>query len=264
MTTTVLGTTQPDVEYIKARIPITAVARDLGLCVKGYKARCWRPENHRNGDSDPSVGFQKAKNRYRCFVCDAHSGSNIDLVMAVQGVEIRDALRWICGRYDVPSAPKDQRRLSIERWSPRFRVGVSGCELLDTVVRCGLWEDFGPSERAILPVLLVYADRSSGLATISYRGIMRYAGIGSPTTVSKALQRFENMHILRIVRGRDSGLRAVNSYCVTADDPQFQEIVTEIWRRQREQIELERQLRAEAREARAALLGSSRPLHLYR
>jgi hypothetical protein len=79
----------PDLEYIKTEIPVTAIARDLGLYVNGYRARCWRTEYHRNGDSDPSVGFQKAKNRYRCFVCDAYSGSNIDLVMAVRDVEIR-------------------------------------------------------------------------------------------------------------------------------------------------------------------------------
>jgi hypothetical protein len=242
----------PDLEYIKTEILITTIARDLGLCVNGYKARCWRSENHRNGDSDPSVGFQKGKNRYRCFVCDAHSGSNIDLVMAVLGVAIREALGWICERYDVPVVPKGRRLLSPERWSPRFRVGVSGCNLLETIVRSGLWEDFSPSERAILPVLLIYADRSDGLATISYRGIMRYAGIGSPTTVSKALKRFEYIHILKTVRMKDSGLRAVNAYCVTADDPQFQEIVIEIWRRQREEIELERHLRAEARKARRA------------
>src|SRR5215469_7188677 len=129
MATTTHGTTRPDVEYIKAKIPITAIARDLGLCVKGHKARCWRPANHRNGDSDPSVGFQKAKNRYRCFVCDGYSGSNIDLVMSVQGVGIREALRWICDRYDVPYVSKGIVKSSLERWSPRFRVGVSGCDL---------------------------------------------------------------------------------------------------------------------------------------
>ena len=244
----------PDLEYIKTRIPITTIARDLGLCVKGYKARCWRPENHRNSDFNPSVGFQKAETRYRCFVCDAHSGSNIDLVMAVLDVDMREAVRWICGRCDVPSVSTGRHQSSSERWSPHFRVGVSGFDLMETIIRSGLWKDFSPSERAILPVLLDYADRSNGLATISYRGIMRYAGIGSPTTVSKALRRFENIYILKIFRGKDSGLRAINAYCVSADDPRFQEIVTEICRKQREEIEIERQLREEARNARKSYL----------
>ena len=37
MATTAVRTTQPDIEYIKAKIPITAVARDLGLCVKATR-----------------------------------------------------------------------------------------------------------------------------------------------------------------------------------------------------------------------------------
>ena len=258
MATTTHGTTQPDVEYIKAKIPITAIARDLGLCVKGYKARCWRPASHRNGDSDPSVGFQKTKNRYRCFVCDAHSGSNIDLVMEVRGIEMREAVYWICERYDVPNVPSGHRQSSSERWSPRFRVGVSGHDVMEMVVRGGLWEDFSPSEKAILPVLLTYAERETGVTIISYRGIMRYAGIGSPSTVSKALKRFEHMHLLKTIRGRDSELRAVNAYCVSADDPRFQELVNEICRKQREEIEIERQLRAEARkERRATCIGNT-------
>jgi len=252
------STTQPDIEYIKARIPITLVARNLGLCVKGHRARCWRPENHQNGDSDPSVGFQKAKNRYRCFVCDAHSGSNIDLVMAVLGVGMLEALGWICERFAVPNVPSGHRQSSPERWSPRFRVGVSWFDLMEMVVRSGLWEDFSPSEKAILPVLLTYAERETGITTISYRGIMRYAGIGSPSTVSKALRRFEHMHLLKTIRGRDSELRAVNAYCVSADDPRFQELVNEICRKQREEIEIERQLRAEARkERRATCIGNT-------
>jgi hypothetical protein len=81
---------------------------------------------------------------------------------------------------------------------------------------------------------------------------MRRAGIGSPSTVSKVIRRFENIHLLKTVRLRDSDLRAVNGYYVSADDPRFQQIVSEIYLKQREEIEIERQLRAEARKTRRA------------
>ena len=36
----------PDLEFIKARVPIADVARALGLEVVDNMVRCWRPEHH--------------------------------------------------------------------------------------------------------------------------------------------------------------------------------------------------------------------------
>ena len=56
-------------------LPIEQVAGALGLSVNHHKALC-----PFHDDKHPSLTFSVRKNRYRCFVCDAHGGA-IDLVM---------------------------------------------------------------------------------------------------------------------------------------------------------------------------------------
>jgi len=120
-------------------------------------------------------------------------------------------------------------------------------------VRSGVWASLLPSERSILGVLDVFSDGDA--VTISYRGLMRYAGIGSQSTVSSALKRFQNLHILQPNRKRTAaGLRACNSYRWTLDDPAFLSTVAEIRERQENEIKLERALRANAKAARKASL----------
>lgn len=69
--------------------PIEGVAERLGLRVEGHKCLCpW------HDDSRPSLTFNTYRNRYRCYVCDAHGGV-IDLVRNVKGVGFREACRWI-------------------------------------------------------------------------------------------------------------------------------------------------------------------------
>ena len=73
----------------------------------------------------------------------------------------------------------------------------------------------------MVPVLQAFA-REDNLCTISYRGLMRYAGIGSHSTVATALKRFQALHIVHVHKGRTSdGLRACNVYQLTLDDPFF-------------------------------------------
>src|SRR5271165_1052721 len=160
----------PDFEYIRAKISIVAVAQELGLRVNGYRAHCWRTEGHRNGDADPSIGFMKAKNRGRCFVCDPYTWSNIDLVMLVLECELRAAISWITDRFPVSLLPKGSHVKKREGWFPRFRSGVDD-DVLTMLVRCGLWSNLTQSERSILPVLVTFTDRPTGLAEISYRGL---------------------------------------------------------------------------------------------
>lgn len=241
----------PDFEYIKTKIPIVAVARQLGLTVSGYRARCWRTESHRNGDANPSIGFQKKQNRGRCFVCDPHSWSTIDLVMAVLGYELPAAISWITARYSVPSLPKGTHVKKREAWNPRFRSGDTR-DVVEMLVRSGLWATLSHAERSILPAFTTFADKDSGLATISYRGLMRYSGVGSSATIADALKHFEQMKFLRRVRTRTVGrIRGVGVYSLVFDDPEFQEMVSQVFQRQRAEIVLERQLQQEVRKVRA-------------
>jgi hypothetical protein len=235
----------PDFEYIRTKISIVAIARDLGLTVNGYRARCWRTESHRNGDANPSIGFWKKKNKGRCFVCDPHVWSTIDLVMLYLGCDLRDAVSWITDRFPVPPIPRGSHVKKREAWSTRFRCGVAE-DVVTVLVRSGLWSTLSHAERSILPVLVTFTDRDTGLAEISYRGLMQYSGVGSQATIADAIRHFEQMRLLRVVR-MPGGLclRRVNQYYLTLDDPAFQATVTKVFQRQRHEIELEKQLRAD-------------------
>lgn len=69
--------------------PIEGVAERLGLRVERHKCLC-----PFHDDSRPSLTFNTYKNRYRCYVCDAHGGV-IDLVRNVKGMGFREACNWM-------------------------------------------------------------------------------------------------------------------------------------------------------------------------
>ena len=71
--------------------PIEGVAERLGLQVNRHKCLCPFHE-----DSRPSLTFNTYKNRYRCFVCDAHGGV-IDLVRHIRNCGFREACQWLDG-----------------------------------------------------------------------------------------------------------------------------------------------------------------------
>jgi DNA primase len=71
--------------------PIEGVAEHLGLRVERHKCLCpWHE------DSRPSLTFNTYKNRYRCYVCDAHGGV-IDLVRHIRNCGFREACQWLDG-----------------------------------------------------------------------------------------------------------------------------------------------------------------------
>lgn len=76
-------------------LPIEQVAQTLGLNVNRHKALC-----PFHDDSNPSLTFSVRKNRYRCFVCDAHGGV-IDLVMKYLNKNFLEACRWLNDKYNV-------------------------------------------------------------------------------------------------------------------------------------------------------------------
>jgi hypothetical protein len=95
---------------------------------------------------------------------------------------------------------------------------------------------------------------------LSYRGIRRYTGVSSDSTVARVLQRFSAMHILQICRSMgENGFRSCNSYALTLDDPQLKKAMQEIWESERQEIEAERELRKEQRQFRQAEIASRKP-----
>lgn len=233
----------PDAKFIRDRIPIQEVARMLGLWVNGRQGRCWRIEAHRNGDSNPSIWFDR-KNRGRCQVCDSQAWSNIDLVKMIQQISAASAIRWIAQRFKVPLLPKGKHLSEQRRWSPRCRVGTG--DIMENFVRSGLLATLTGAEAKVLEVLKTFAD-IEGRAVISYRGIMRYAGIASAATVRAALLQLQKLHLLEIVRTVNGGFRACSAYQFTPDDPAFLAIARECHDHHLDLIQAQRDERAAAR-----------------
>ena len=243
----------PDFEYIRESVPIRDVAKRLDLRIVRNMVHCWRPENHQHGDRTPSVGLDSRANRAKCFVCDTKRLSPIDLVMSVQGVGSSAAISWLVAHFEIPNLPKGKHVETKQRWPERFRVGT-GVSRIGPLIRFGVWASLTPAERSILPVLEDFAGTEPTFE-ISYRGLMRYAGIRSQSTVSRALKRFRNLKILDIAKTRgEDGFRSCNRYRLTFDDPQFLEIARGTQEAQAGEIALERELRAKAKAKRRALI----------
>src|SRR5437764_12089174 len=153
---------RPDISWIKKHVRILAVARALGLRIRRGKAQCWRVENHRHGDVDPSLSFHEKRNRCRCFVCDMKGGhSNVDLVMRVLDCELGPAVEWIAERFPVPSV-KVGRPVGNALIEPApYRVGVHGSEW-EVIVRSGTWGAMSAAESRILLALDNFKDSETG------------------------------------------------------------------------------------------------------
>jgi DNA primase len=93
-----------EIDRIKRDIPILEVAKGLGLEIKGTQARCFNTSAHENGDKNPSLGLDIARNRFKCFSCPV-SGSVIDLVMQVQGIDFNKAIQYLGGDTEAGKAP---------------------------------------------------------------------------------------------------------------------------------------------------------------
>ena len=237
----------PDFDYIRNRVSIRDVARQLELDVQGKMTRCWRPDGHQHGDRTPSVGLNVRGNTARCFVCDPRSLSTIDLVISVLGVDVKSAARWIAERFQVPNLPKGKHLESRSRWPERFRIGA-GEPRTAILVRSGIWALLAPRQHSILPVLDTFTPPGETKVRISYRGIARYAKVGSHSTISSAIHRFQSLHFLRKVRSStENGFRSCGEYEWSLDNPSFLEMAVAQEKKQREEIEAERSLRAEAR-----------------
>ena len=245
----------PDLSFIRRQIPIAEVAEALGIRLAGRHAgHCWRVGSHQNGDRTPSLSFHR--NRAKCFVCDADSKTPVDLVMLYQECGLKEATNWICARWAVPSIAKNTKLSRPERWktSP---VGVSSFPL-EVLVRSGVWASLSDADRAILPALFCFSE--NGEVSISYRGLARYAGKTSNTTIAKALRHFEQIGLLIAVPKTSNNFRDVGRYRFTPDSSRFQAVVSTIGQRMRGERDAERTLRAQMRDAAKS---TQNPKHSY-
>ena len=105
-------------QHVIARLeatPIEDVAERLGLSVSRHKALC-----PFHDDSRPSLTFNTYRNRYRCYVCDAHGGP-IDLVRNMRNCGFRDACAWLDGSMSIVS---DTIRRPVSSSARRVRAEI--------------------------------------------------------------------------------------------------------------------------------------------
>jgi hypothetical protein len=133
-------------------------------------------------------------------------------------IGLADAANWIAQRFAVPDIKRGRPIGSHPQPSP-YRVGASGSDF-EVLVRSGTFGQFSPAERSILLTLLAFKDAETGMTRLSYRAIMRYAGVGSRANVSNALKLLQKLHAVQISQGsRIDVTRECNTYRVTLEDP---------------------------------------------
>jgi hypothetical protein len=177
--------------------------------------------------------------------------------MGVLAISFGEAVIWIAQRFAVPDI-KRGRPIGSQSQANPYRVGVSGSDF-EVLVRSGTFGQFSPAERSVLLTLLAFKDVETGVTRMSYRAIMRYAGVGSRANVSKALNLLQKLHAIQISRGPRVGVtRECNTYRVTLEDPRFLELCNSVYSAMKEEIERERTYRGELRAARAK---AARPMN---
>lgn len=242
----------PDLRYINRKISIVDVAHalDLRFGTNG-NVHCWRPELHQHGDRTASVGIRKTNNTVKCFGCDIGPLGPIDLVMAVRGItNPGEAALWIANRFEVPNLPQGRHLIQPER--PIFQFGSES--EIGLLVHSGIWAILSPTARALVPVLLEYADRESQRTIsirISYIALTRYSGVSSPNAIAGALRELQDLGWLTKAAGlRTPGsapVRETSTYLLTPRSDQFLELAHSMCAQMRDETTMQRKLRADAR-----------------
>lgn len=235
----------PDLQAAK-KIPIQDVVDSLGLERQGRMIRCWRPEKHQNGDRTPSVGIELKRNRVKCFVCDARRLSPIDLVQSVLHLDTYAALLWMDTKFGLPRIPKGKHLSRHLHSGFGERIGVNG--RLEPLIHAGLLADLTHAEVRLLQVFDAFCDPLTHRCKISYAGLKRFSGIAKDSTISNALKRLRNLHIIDVQRGFGGhGIPSCSTYTLTLEHSDFLRLLQTCCSATREEIGIERELRAARR-----------------
>ncbi len=229
----------PDARQINRDLDIRLVAAALEIRRSGSRFHCWRPENHRNGDADPSVGYWAAANRLKCFVCGRPAIGVIDLVMDARDMDFVSAIVWIESRFDIPWMPVRKP----DRGERRYLDAIT--HPIDYLVRSHIFGQLSPPAQSVATTVVAFGDHNGPAhapwtVTISYRALMRYTGIRSPSSVRKALCELEMIGWLRAHTRRTGLLKATGAYVITPFGDAIVELGHKLARDEHMAIEYER------------------------
>ena len=120
-----------EIDSIKARLSITAVAGRLGIEVRKGKIRCPYHKRHAHGDRTPSVSISEDKGLFRCWVCEDVRGDLFDLLHVVRGYTFGESLEWIRSEFPgvmgpVPYSPKTSAAKAISANVSSVKIRIQG------------------------------------------------------------------------------------------------------------------------------------------
>jgi DNA primase len=91
--------TRPDISYLQNRLDFDSVLESLGIKIAFHlgnqiMCHCPNPQNHENGDANPSFGLSTEEMVFNCFVCGG--GTLLDLVKREANLATDDeAVLWL-------------------------------------------------------------------------------------------------------------------------------------------------------------------------
>jgi hypothetical protein len=177
--------------------------------------------------------------------------------MDATGYNILHAAEWVAQRFPVPRIPKGRHSTPP---LPAVR-GATTAKPLELLVNSGVWATLRPATKQLIPVLLESAEFSplsaEGVLRMSYRAMIRYAGLSSHSAIAGALRELEGIGWLEREKGEPSGdpIKQVTSLKLTPLSDAFIEHANELHRKHRAAIEQERELRKQAQRERRRKLG---------
>jgi len=245
----------PDLTYIRRNISIEDVwnclADECGLePVNNHMTRCFRPENHQNGDRTPSFHFSK-NNKCKCQACDSSGPyySNLDLVQKVWHCDLPWAINWFCCHWEIPRTRPGRPAGTHKPVMMPYRVGHGGP--LEAIVRSGLFGEMSFAAGKLLTVLTTVRNEHDE-CDWSYPSLQRAAGIASSDTLHTAIEDLRRWHILAVGKSvRPGEKNAHNVYRLTLDHPELAKLIDSTHRANQYANAEERRLRAELRNKRA-------------
>ena len=237
----------PDLRYIRTHISIRLVAIKLGLEVSGNSGRCWRGSQHQNGDRTPSLSFTK-RNKAKCHVCDSQAMSVLDLIEGVRECDLRQAVEWVRDRFDVPVIEKARH---VNRRGAKYqRTRALGLPL-EVIVGSGFWASLSKAAKSLLVVFLTFSDSEDEWVIISFRALVRFAGLSNASIV-RAQSELRKLGLLELYKSTQAApLRECNRYRLNCESPVFLEYIAKLNEKNRSEVELERAFQKRRRQERS-------------
>jgi hypothetical protein len=159
--------------------------------------------------------------------------------MEVRHEDFTAAISWIASNFDVSRIQVRKPELGVRR----HLDGVT--HPIDYLVRTHIFGQLSLPAQTVATAMVAFSDHEGPAhkpwtVTISYRGLMRYSGIRSPNSISKAIKELQIIGWLQKHGGRVGVLRTTGAYTITPFSEKIEELGNKLAREEQMAIEYER------------------------